>query len=189
EFRRVLFRSKIVKSIYFEGHISTYKFGERNSIMYDILSLYFNKKDKIQNALIKEFSSFRELITYTKKTEDNELSMLIGLVMKYKGKLYSLINGLKKIHLSNGEKQEADMIYSTVHKCKGMEYDEVTIADDFYTENRIIEEYREIPTNYKAKKLNEEINLLYVAITRAKCKINIPTELMPNKNTIETITA
>src|SRR5690606_21310664 len=68
-----VFETKIVKSIYFEGHISTYKFGERNSIMYDILSLYFNKKDKIQNALIKEFSSFRELITYTKKTEDNEL--------------------------------------------------------------------------------------------------------------------
>lgn len=182
-----VFETKIVKSIYFEGHISTYKFGERNSIMYDILSLYFNKKDKIQNALIKEFSSFKELIAYTKKTEDNELIMLIGLVIKYKGKLYSLINGLKEIHLSNGEKYEADMIYSTIHKCKGMEYDEVTIADDFYTENRIIEEYREAPTNYKAKKLNEEINLLYVAITRAKCKINIPAELLLNKDSIDII--
>lgn len=183
-----VFETKTVKSIYFEGHISTYKFGERNSIMYDVLNLYFNKKDRIKNSLIKEFSNFKELIGYTKKTEDNELSMLISLVMKYKGRLYSLINELKEIHLSNGKKNEADMIYSTVHKCKGMEYDEVTIANDFYTETNLIAKYSEMPTQHNVNKLNEEINLLYVAITRAKSKINIPTELIPSKKTIETIT-
>lgn len=183
-----VFETKIVKSIYFEGHISTYKFGERNSIMYDVLNLYFNKKDIIKNSLIKEFSNFKELIGYAKKTEDNELSMLISLVMKYKGRLYSLINELKEIHLSNGQKHEADMIYSTVHKCKGMEYDEVTIANDFYTETNLIAKYSEMPTQHNVNKLNEEVNLLYVAITRAKSKINIPTELIPSKKTIEPIT-
>lgn len=182
-----VFETKSVKSIYFEGHISTYKFGERNSIMYDVLNLYFNKKDIIKNNLIREFNNFKELINYSKKTEDNELNMLISLVMKYKGKLYSLINDLKEIHLSNGQKHEADMIYSTVHKCKGMEYDEVTIANDFYTENNLIEKYSEMPTQHNVNKLNEEINLLYVAITRAKSKIHIPTELIPSKKTIETI--
>lgn len=183
-----VFETKTVKSIYFEGHISTYKFGERNSIMYDVLNLYFNKKNRIKNSLIKEFPNFKELIGYVKKTEDNELSMLINLVMKYKGRLYSLINELKEIHLTNGKKNEADMIYSTVHKCKGMEYDEVTIANDFYTETNLIAKYSEMPTQHNVNKLNEEINLLYVAITRAKSKINIPTELIPNKKTIETIT-
>jgi F-box protein, helicase, 18 len=180
-----VFETKTVKSVYFEGHISTYKFGEKNSIMYDVLNLYFNKKDIIKNNLIREFSNFKELISYARKTEDNELSMLISLVMKYKGKLYSLINDLKEIHLSNGQKHEAGMIYSTVHKCKGMEYDEVTIANDFYTESNLIEKYSEMPTQHNVNKLNEEINLLYVAITRAKSKIHIPTELIPSKKTIE----
>ncbi len=182
-----VFETKTVKSIYFEGHISTYKFGENNSIMYDVLNLYFNKKDIIKNNLIKEFSNFKELIGYAKKTEDSELSMLISLVMKYKGRLYSLITELKEIHLSNGQKNEADMIYSTVHKCKGMEYDEVTLANDFYTESNLVEKYSELPTQHNVNKLNEEINLLYVAITRAKSKINIPTELIPSKKTIEKI--
>ncbi len=180
-----VFENKTVKSIYFEGHISTYKFGEHNSIMYDILSLYFNKRDKIKHSLIKEFSNIKELITYSKKTENNELSMLISLVIKYKGKLYSFINGLKDIHLTNSKKNEADMIYSTVHKCKGMEYDEVFLADDFYTEERITEAYEE--NNYNVNRLNEEINLLYVAITRARCKINIPSILIPDQQKIVTI--
>ena len=182
-----VFETKTVKSIYFEGHISTYKYGENNSIMYDVLNLYFNKKDIIKNSFIKEFSNIKDLIRYVKKTEDGELSMLISLVMKYKGRLYSLINELKEIHLSNGQKNEADMIYSTVHKCKGMEYDEVTLANDFYTESSLIEKFSELPTQHNKNKLNEEINLLYVAITRAKSKINIPTELIPTKKTIETI--
>lgn len=182
-----VFETKSVKSIYFEGHISTYKYGENNSIMYDVLNLYFNKKDFIKNSFIKEFSNIKDLIRYVKKTEDGELSMLISLVMKYKGRLYTLINELKEIHLSNGQKNEADMIYSTVHKCKGMEYDEVTLANDFYTESSLIEKFSELPTQHNKNKLNEEINLLYVAITRAKSKINIPTELMPSKKTIETI--
>lgn len=182
-----VFETKTVKSIYFEGHISTYKYGENNSIMYDVLNLYFNKKDNIKNSFIKEFSNIKDLIRYVKKTEDGELSMLISLVMKYKGRLYSLINELKEIHLSNGQKNEADMIYSTVHKCKGMEYDEVTLANDFYTESSLIEKFSELPTQHNKNKLNEEINLLYVAITRAKSKINIPTELIPTKKTIETI--
>lgn len=179
-----VFDNKTVKSIYFEGHISTYKFGEKNSIMYDILSLYYNKKNRIKNHLIKEFANFRELINYTKKTEDAQLSMLINLVLRFKGKLPSLIAGLKAIHLTNSVKDQADMTYSTVNKCKGMEYDEVTIADDFYSEKSIIEKYQENSSQYNINKLNEEINLLYVAITRAKNRINIPKELILNKSSI-----
>lgn len=179
-----VYENKAVKSVYFEGHISTYKFGERNSILYDVLSLYYNKPEKIRNALIKEFRNFKDLISYSKKTEDSELSMLISLVLKFKGRLPSLINGLKEIHLTNSQKYKADMIYSTVHKCKGMEYDEVNIADDFMTENAIINHYQKNNERYNTNKLNEEINLLYVAVTRAKNKINIPDDLIPSNKSI-----
>ena len=179
-----VYEKRKVKSIYFEGHISTYKFGERNSIISDVLSLYYKKNEKIKNTLIKEFSNFKDLIYYSKKTEDNELSMLINLVIRFKGKLPSLIKGLKEIHLTNSQKYKADMVYSTVHKCKGMEYDEVIIADDFMTEKSIVDYYKENNERYNRNKLNEEINLLYVAVTRAKIKVQIPDELVPNDKSI-----
>lgn len=179
-----VYERKSVKSVYFEGHISTYKFGEKNSILFDVLSLFFNKPEKIKNAFIKEFRNFKDLITYSKKTEDSELSMLINLVLKFKGKLPIFIKGIKDIHLTNSQKNSADMIYSTVHKCKGMEYDEVNIADDFMTETSIIQHYQQNSERYNRNKLNEEINLLYVAITRAKFKINIPDGLVPKDKSI-----
>jgi superfamily I DNA/RNA helicase len=179
-----VYEKKNVKSVYFEGHISTYKFGERNSVLADVLNLYYNKIEKIRNPFIKEFRKFKDLIYYSKKTEDSELSMLISLVLKFKGKLPSFIQGIKEIHLTNSHKYEADMIYSTVHKCKGMEYDEVNIADDFMSENKIINHYQKNNERYNRNKLNEEINLLYVAVTRAKTRINIPDNLIPNEKSI-----
>ena len=71
------------------------------------------------------------------------------------------------------------MIFSTVHRSKGMEYDAVQIVNDFITEERlqkIIEDHKEDVIN---SKLIEEINLLYVAITRTRNKIYIPETLIP----------
>jgi len=72
------------------------------------------------------------------------------------------------------------MIFSTVHKCKGMEYDEITLMDDFINEDKIkklVEKFGIKKLNIK--QLNEEINLLYVAVTRTKNRLNIPSDLLP----------
>lgn len=182
-----IFEEQTVKSVYFEGHISSYKYATRNSILFDVISLYYNKKEKIRDDLIKEMNNFKDLIKYAKRTEDNELSMIIKLVMTYKGKLPKLIEQIKEIHVSNSQKENADMIYSTVHKCKGMEYDEVIIADDFITQD----EMNKMLINneqYIKNKINEEINLLYVAVTRTKNKIHIPEKLIPLNGSINRIT-
>ena len=75
------------------------------------------------------------------------------------------------------------MIFSTVHRCKGMEYDEVTLANDFINEGKVTKMIKEVGTaKPDFSKLSEEINLLYVAITRTKKKLNIPFELLPPSN-------
>ena len=132
--------------------------------------------------------NFKELIQYAKKTEDNELTMIIKMVLQYKGKLPKLIQGIKDIHLTNGQKHKADMIYSTVHKCKGLEYDIVNIADDFMKQSDIKQAFEKNKERYTINKLNEEINLLYVAATRTKNKINIPDFLIPSNGSIITTT-
>ena len=109
-----------------------------------------------------------------------QLGMIVEVVKKYSEKLPEYINAIKKNHIENDDKNKVEMIFSTVHKCKGMEYDEVTLIDDFITEEKL----KKFVTDFGLKKLNlsklcEEINLLYVAVTRTKNKLNIPVELLP----------
>jgi F-box protein 18 (helicase) len=72
------------------------------------------------------------------------------------------------------------MIFSTVHRCKGMEYDTIHLVNDFITEEKL-EKLKEDKSKGELNmaKLNEEINLLYVAVTRTRNTIYIPETLMP----------
>ena len=72
------------------------------------------------------------------------------------------------------------MTFSTVHRCKGMEYDTIQIVKDFITEEKIEKLKAELKAeDISISKINEEINLHYVAITRTKNSIYIPQTLMP----------
>jgi F-box protein, helicase, 18 len=62
----------------------------------------------------------------------------------------------------------------------GMEYDAVQLVNDFITEEKlekINEKTKKEERNIS--KINEEINLLYVAITRTRNRIHIPEALIP----------
>jgi superfamily I DNA/RNA helicase len=61
-----------------------------------------------------------------------------------------------------------------------MEYDCVTLTDDFVNAARIrrfVEKEKEAPID--RDKLNEEINLAYVAVTRSKNFLDFPDEMFP----------
>jgi len=121
-----------------------------------------------------------DLEEYIEKTEDVQLGMMVDIVKEYGNKIPQLLKTIKNKHLPNEEKHKAKIIFSTVHRCKGMEYDEVELVNDFITEKKI----EKLLADYKKEeldisKINEEINLLYVAVTRAKYKLKIPETLLP----------
>jgi superfamily I DNA/RNA helicase len=60
-----------------------------------------------------------------------------------------------------------------------MEYDNVHLANDFITEGKLEQLKEDKSKDRNTDKLNEEINLLYVAITRTRNNIHIPETLMP----------
>ena len=61
-----------------------------------------------------------------------------------------------------------------------MEYEAVQLVNDFMTEEKLVKHCNAEKTNDLLKtKLNEEINLLYVAVTRTKNSVHIPSPLMP----------
>src|SRR5260370_35901148 len=113
--------------------------------------------------MIASMKDMTELEEYIENTADAQLRMLVEMVKEYGKKIPGYIKKLKESHLEHDDKGKADMIFSTVHRAKGMEYDEVTLADDFITEEKIIDQMEEEGAN--TRRLIEEVNLLYVAIT------------------------
>ncbi|MGZ8525041.1 MAG: 3'-5' exonuclease [Chitinophagaceae bacterium] len=170
-----------LSKLYFEGNINSYTFADEGASLYDVLNLFNGKRDKIKDKLIAEMKSMKELEDYIEKTEDNSLSMIVEVVKEFGNKLPGLISELKQHHTAT--KEEAEMIFSTVHRCKGMEYDEVTLLNDFINEEKLgkfIAQYGGDKMNEADKnRLAEEVNILYVAATRAKNKLLIPAEINP----------
>lgn len=171
---------KKVKNIYFEGNINSYTYADEGASLYDILSLYNHRHRLIKDSLIRAMQSMGELEEYIEKTEDVQLGMMAEIVKKYGNEIPGIIKTIKEKHIDNDNKENAEMIFSTVHRCKGMEYDAIQIVNDFITEEKLEKSVTEIKKdNLNYAKLNEEINLLYVAITRARYTIHIPETLVP----------
>ncbi len=174
----MLIEKKEIQSVYFEGRIESYVYADDGASLYDVLNLYLNKRSLIRDKLIRSMADIKALEDYVRNTEDAQLNLMLDVVKKYGQNLPVFINKIKEAHLKTNIKEDADMIFSTVHKSKGMEYDEVTLTNDFITETKItrLALDKNLTENMKSK-IIEEINLLYVAVTRAKSIVNLPEGL------------
>jgi F-box protein, helicase, 18 len=173
-----------IKNVFFEGNINSYTFADEGASIYDVLNLYNGKTDKVKDPLIAAMKNMKELEDYIEKTEDKSLHMMVEVVKELGNQLPVLIKELKSHHAAT--KREADMIFSTVHRCKGMEYDEVTLLNDFIHEEKLKKNIAQLGGEKIADadktRLGEEVNILYVAATRAKKLLHIPTEINPLKS-------
>lgn len=178
--------NKKSRQIYFEGNISSYTYADEGASLYDVLNLYTNKRHLIKDELIRSMKDLAELEDYIEKTEDVQLSLMVEIIKEYESEIPEIINTIKKRHVGNNNKEDADMIFSTVHRCKGMEYDSVELVNDFISEKRL-EKLKEDKKSFELNipKTNEEINLLYVAVTRAKNTLYIPETLLPDTFILE----
>jgi F-box protein 18 (helicase) len=175
--------NKKVKHIYFEGNINSYTYADDGASLYDVLSLYNDNHDRIRDQLVGSMKDIDELEEYVEKTEDHQLATMIEIVREYGNEVHGIIKSLKELHTGDEDRSKAEMIFSTVHRSKGMEYDVVYLVNDFLSESKLKdlkEKHKSDKTvAFDAARLNEEINLLYVAITRTRNKLYIPETLLP----------
>lgn len=153
-----------MNSIFFEGNFDSYAFNENGDSISDVYNCFLNKRHEIKSNMIKNMRSFNELKEYSEMTNDNSLQVQIDLVEKYKGKLLGLLKTLSKRNAEHRDK--AEMIFTTAHRAKGMEYDEVAIVDDFNTIQDLKQKIEQ--KQMSISRAAEEINLLYVAVTRSR---------------------
>lgn len=141
------------------GYIGGYE-GYRLDMILDAWYLKKNQISQITDSTILLFKSYPELEAYAETVDDKELKMLIRVIEKYKEEIPSLITQLKTKSQTQLVGQE--IILTTAHKAKGLEFDAVILLDD-YTDLKIDQDEK----GKEIKPTIEDINILYVAATRA----------------------
>lgn len=168
---------KYIRHIYFEGNIRSYAYAGDGASLYDILSLCNKQRRRIRDPLIKEMADLQELERYIVQTGEFQVGMLVDVVKEYGNRIPDVLKAIRTKHVD--DRKQADIVFSTVHRCKGMEYDAIQLVCDFIHEDKLREWKGEYASDARRIRLNEEINLLYVAVTRTRNSVHIPVVLMP----------
>lgn len=118
------------------------------------------------NAVISDnlamYDTWEELVEAAE--DDRELKRLVDIVESSKTARY-----LKALDKLSVKKDYYDILLTTAHKAKGMEWSSVVIADDFPVD-KILKNTNEDGYN------QQEVNLFYVACTRAINKLQLPLD-------------
>lgn len=123
--------------------------------------------DKIPKrySYIKDFNDFKELIEYIEEIGDVELKQAIKLLEEFEKIEISKIQTLAESLYAN---REAKNTITNAHQSKGLEFDEVVLGRDFFD---LYEKQLEARREKEWEKFQQELNLFYVAITRAKKRL------------------
>ncbi|XP_029350901.1 F-box DNA helicase 1 isoform X2 [Echeneis naucrates] len=122
-----------------------------------------------------ELNGFLALKTYVTQTEDLELLAKLSIVEKYGNRIPELVTRLKDS--AENDLRKADFIVGTVHKSKGLEFDAVMVSDDFTEVPCSRHNVHHHPTFSFDNIPDDEWNLLYVAVTRARTSLIIPKSI------------
>lgn len=150
------------KKLFLVGGVQSYNFDD----LLDIQKLLCKKKECIKNDFIKKFADVKELIEYCDESNEFDLKQKLLICFKYINE--NIFDLIKQIHSSVvKDPNKAELILSTGHKSKGLEWDKVEIIDDFINIREELEQKSELSID------KEEIHLFYVALTRCKNELFI----------------
>lgn len=143
------------KTIYWNGGIESYQVSD----IEDLHNLRVGNKDAITNPkLAKQFPTFAQYEKAAEETKDPEMIRMLK-ILKDHPSVPRLLSSLRKNMALDAE--DADVVVSTAHRAKGLEWDTVVLENDF--PETVEQDYRQMDSLQRS----DELNLLYVAATRA----------------------
>jgi hypothetical protein len=152
------------KRLFFIGGIAGYQF-ER---IHDAYSLKYG--GKVRDAEIGSFHSFDAMEEQAREADDRELIALGKVVRHYDRAIPDLVRQVQRAAVNNPK--EAQVYLATTHKAKGLEFRQVRLANDFPD---LVDESGH-PQNDQELNM-EEVNIIYVAITRARLVLELSPTL------------
>ncbi len=178
-----LIEAKVVNKIYFEGGFNSYTFAGSGASLWDVYNLFQGNHKYIRDKMIKSMQSIGELQSYIKQTGDLELHLIVEIILQYKTQFPDILKKIGNHCVHQNERENAELIFTTAHRSKGMEYDVVKVCNDFIDWEEVQKELNGPQAASLDKKgLNEEINLLYVSATRTKNRLYIPSQHIPKND-------
>jgi superfamily I DNA/RNA helicase len=180
------------------------------------------KSMRLPEKLFPEFAmrnvTWDELCSDVADREMNRYAILISVVKTFKHQTMKAVEVFQQeIIAKNYSYDEADIVLSTCHSSKGMEFDHVQVASDFIELASYVEDDAEQqqqggkpppsfePASKRMKTFQEEeearkwkfgfpswgddINLMYVACTRAKHTLSVPESIVNVITDFDTIEA
>ncbi len=142
--------------------------------IFAIMNYIIKKYDLIlsEYKYITNFESMEKLLEYVNKAKEVELLFaLVFLKDRNFAKVWELKKKADRLYKNNF----ANNIITNAHQSKGLEWDSVTLLDDFCNLFEFVEKIKEEPDEYKRERLafflEQELHLFYVAITRAKYEL------------------
>ncbi|WP_255435493.1 3'-5' exonuclease [Chitinimonas sp. BJB300] len=156
--------------IYFVGGMDNYQFKR----LEDTYHLRQGRPELVKDNYLRQFETFEALSSCADQTADPELRGLKYTVEEYGKDIPKLIRRINSMMVSDETK--ATRLLTNAHKAKGLQFAQVKLADDFIS----LSDYqtRCLGGKYKESELEAEINLLYVAATRAQQHLEIDEELL-----------
>jgi len=131
--------------------------------LYHINSLQFGQVIKFPDKELSQYATYKQLQEASSKLP--ELDKLIKATNKLSsGGLYNNIQNIKSVIVDRED--QAHFTVSTIHKSKGLEWDKVTLSSDVlsWSDGEVVLE-------------RENLNQLYVAVTRGKYEVELPERL------------
>lgn len=138
----------------------------------DVYYLYKNQRQFIKEKQTAFFKSYADLVKFAQDRLDPDLSSRVSIVGDYKDRIPEVIDRIRR--QSMGGPESAQVLLVTGHSAKGLEWSNVSLASDFA---ELFDEQRRPFAVGPDTVEKGEINLLYVAATRAKRQLQLNSEL------------
>lgn len=151
----------------FAGGVEGYRFDA----ILDAYNLYSEQRSRIRDQFIASFEDFHSMREYAEQLDDKEIKVLVNVVEEYRHDIPRLIQEIKDRAIAN--LKDADVTLATAHKSKGLEFLNVILGDDF---TELVERPDPVTGKLVPPK-EEEVNVLYVALTRAMAGIEVPANV------------
>ena len=148
------------------------------SMIESVYWLFVDQKEKVKDPYIKRFDTYQEVREFAKgedgdtDTMDKEINAIVDFVEQHKNHTLKCLNTVTK---NSTSPQHCSITLSTAHKSKGCEWDKVELLDGYVD---LFDAETKEKCHHGDQKTIEEINLLYVAMTRARKEVVFPETLL-----------
>jgi len=143
----------------------------------NVYNLWKGNKSEIRDPELKHFEDYWELLEFVKTgNADPNYNVATAVVEKYQAGVPVQIENIRKSLVPTPEQAQVTLI--TAHRAKGLEWDNVVLCSDFCP--LFDEETGKLKSIGPCRKTNvpaDEVNLLYVAATRAKLNLKPNADL------------